>query len=281
MRLELRADIAELWRDRDPFEAVAALDGELYRHREGRRTLRVILQDRPFFLKEHRGVGWGEIIKNLTQLRLPVLGAEREFDAIRLLEQADIDTLSVAAFGARGHNPARRHSFLLTDELTGMISLEELGEQWRLHPGSVRFKRTLIRRVAEIARRMHDAGVNHRDFYLCHFLMPQEDAEKENSQGLLHLIDMHRSRLGNPLPERWRIKDLGGIYFSVARLGFTRRDLLRFVRAYEAVELRTALTRNKRRWQRVRRDAEQIYQRYFEVQPDFPLQFAQHPGKDI
>lgn len=281
MRLELRTDMAALWRDRDPFEAVAALDGELYRHREGRRTLRVTLQGRPFFLKEHQGVGWREIIKNLTQLRLPVLGAEREFHAIRRLEDAGIDTLSVAAFGARGVNPARRHSFLLTDELTDMISLEELGEQWRLWSGSVRFKRALIRRVAEIARRMHDAGVNHRDFYLCHFLLPHEDVHNENSQGPMHLIDMHRSRLRSPLPERWRIKDLGGLYFSVARFGFTRRDLLRFVRAYEGMDPRTALARNKRRWQRVRRDAEQIYRRYFEVQPEFPLQFAEHPGKDI
>lgn len=281
MRLELRADMAELWGDRDPFAAVAELDGELYRHREGRRTLRVVLQGRPFFLKEHRGVGWREIIKNLTQLRLPVLGAEREFDAIRRLEHAGIDTLSVAAFGARGSNPARRHSFLLTEELNGMISLEDLGEQWRLHPRSARFKRALIRRVAAIARRMHDAGVNHRDFYLCHFLMPEDDIDRENGEGPLHLIDMHRSRLRSPLPERWRVKDLSGLYFSVARFGFTRRDLLRFIRTYEARDLRTLFRGNSRRWQRVRREAEQIYRRYFEVPPQFPLQFARHPGKDI
>jgi heptose I phosphotransferase len=281
MTVELRSDIAALWRGRDPFRVVSGLQGELYRHREGRRTLRVELDGRPFFLKEHRGVGWGEIAKNLTQVRLPVLGAEREYHAIRRLEAVGIDTLAVAAFGARGRNPARRHSFLLTDELTGMISLEELGESWRARPGGVAFKRSLIRRVAEIARRMHDAGVNHRDFYLCHFLLPETEAQRENPGTPLHLIDMHRSRLRARLPERWRIKDLGGLYFSVARLGFSRRDLLRFVRAYEQRPLRAALNRNARRWDRTRREGERIYARYFEVQPRFPLQFAEHPGKDI
>ena len=51
------------------------------------------------------------------------------------------------------------------------LALEELGEAWRLEPGPAPFKWGLIRRVGEIARAMHGAGVNHRDFYLGHFLI--------------------------------------------------------------------------------------------------------------
>ena len=64
-----------LWAGRDPFAAVEALQGEVFRELEARRTLRTEVAGRGYFVKIHRGVGWGEILKNLMCLRLPVLGA--------------------------------------------------------------------------------------------------------------------------------------------------------------------------------------------------------------
>lgn len=281
MKLYLRDDMAALWRGRDPFEEVARLNGDVFRHREGRRTLRVALGDSTFFLKEHRGVGWPEILKNLSQAKKPVVGAEQEYRAILRTRSAGIDTLEVAAFGSRGINPARRHSFLLTDELTGTVSLEDVVERWRERPGSPRYKQALIRRVADIARRLHDAGVNHRDFYLCHFLVSSDAMAREDAGAPLHLIDLHRSQVRRRVPRRWRVKDLAGLYFSLARLDPSLSDLMRFVVVYEQRPLREALRANGKFWQAVRRDAEHIYRRYYEVEPVFPLRFCEHPGKDI
>ena len=171
MSIFLRDDVATMWRGRDPFRAAQEQTGSIYRDKEGRRTLRFEHQGRGYFLKLHQGVGWKEIFKNLAQGRLPVLGAENEYRAIRAFEQLGIDTLSVAAYGKRGNNPATQLSFLLTDELTDVESLEDFCARWPQQPPTFALKCKLIERVATIARIMHGNGINHRDFYLCHFLL--------------------------------------------------------------------------------------------------------------
>lgn len=282
MKLFLREDLARAWRDHeDAFVAAREQGGEVFRSREGRRTLRFRTDEAGYFLKYHAGVGWREILKNLTQLKKPVLGADEELRAIEAVARAGLDTLTVAGFGSRGLNPARRESFLVTDELVDCPSLEELGEAWRREGADPVFKRALIRRVAAIVRAMHDAGVNHRDLYLGHFLMPRPALEARDVDAPLYLIDLHRSQVRRRVPSRWRVKDLGGLYFSVARFGFTRADLFRFVRAYSGKALRQALREDQPLWLRVRREAEHVYRRYYEVEPRFPLQYAEHPGKDI
>lgn len=296
MTLYLRDDLAEIWKDRDPFEAAATQTGEIFREREGRRTLRFFASnlgqasdkkktdshsDQSYFLKYHGGIGWGEIIKNIGQAKWPIIGAMSEVHAIRAVEAAGVDTLTIVGYGERGADPAKQQSFLVTEDLVDTVSLEELGELWRKTPGSIRFKRTLIRRAAEMAKSMHDAGVNHRDFYLGHFLISREDAERENSEAPIFLIDLHRSQVRRRVPRRWRVKDIGGLYFSTARFGLTQRDLLRFVRVYTGMPLRTALHDKAALLMTSRREGEKIYRRYFEKEPSFPLQFSEHPGKDI
>ncbi|MCG8392623.1 MAG: lipopolysaccharide core heptose(I) kinase RfaP [Pseudomonadales bacterium] len=281
MKLFLRDDIDALWQGKDPFAQAASQQGEVFRAREGRRTLRFFGSQRSYFLKYHGGIGWKEIFKNLTQAKLPVLGAMQEVRAIEAVRDAGLDTMTIAAYGSRGANPATVESFIVTEDLVDTLSLEDLGEQW-VASGQVpvTFKRALIHRVATIARTMHAAGINHRDFYLAHFLMRRDDAEKHNAEGPLYLIDLHRSQVRASVPRRWRIKDLGGLYFSTARFGMTHRDLLRFIRVYTGLPLSQALA-DTATWSAARREAEKIYRRYFEVEPQMPLQFNEHPGKDI
>ena len=210
-----------------------------------------------------------------------MLGALSEVRAIRAVAAAGIDTLTIAGYGCRGANPARQQSFLVTDELVDTVSLEDLGEAWRLDPGPAPFKWALIRRVGEIARAMHGAGVNHRDFYLGHFLMGRDAVAGYDASAPLYLIDLHRSQVRKKVPRRWRNKDVGGLYYSTARLDLTHRDLLRFVRAYTGQPLRDALREHAALWRASRKEAEKIYRRYFEIEPSFPLRYCEHPGKDI
>jgi len=278
----LREDLAAAWAGKDPFEQAARQQGDIFREREGRRTLRFFHAGKGYFLKYHGGIGWREIFKNLGQGKLPVLGAMQEVRAIDAVRAAGLDTMTVAGYGCRGHNPSRQESFLVTDELADTLSLEEVGESW-LEAGEVPvgFKRELIRRVAAIARRMHDAGINHRDFYLAHFLMPASAVHARDETAPLFLIDLHRSQVRRTVPRRWRVKDLGGLYFSTARYGMTRRDVLRFVREYSGQSLRDVLAENSALLAASQREGEKIYRRYYEKVPQFPLQFNPHPGKDI
>ena len=230
-----------LWAGKDPFVAVEALEGEVFRELEGRRTLRTEVAGRGYFVKIHHGVGWAEMLKNLLSLRLPVLGAQNEWRAIQRLRELGVDSMRAVAYGQRGHNPARRRSFLVTEELAPTVSLEDYSLDWVELPPPVRLKRVLITRVAEMARRMHAGGVNHRDFYICHFLLhldPPPTAERLR----LSLIDLHRAQVRARTPRRWRDKDLAALYFSALDIGLTSRDLLRFVAAYFARPLRHVLS---------------------------------------
>jgi heptose I phosphotransferase len=270
--LWLRADLAEAWRERDPFVAAKMQQGTVYRDKEGRRTLRCEIDGRGYFLKLHQGVGWSEVFKNLLQGRLPVLGASNEYNAIKALEQLHIDTLSVAGYAQRGLNPATQLSFLVTDELTHIESLEDFCARWPQQPPNPVLKRKLIERVAAIARAMHAAGINHRDFYLCHFLLDvQTPASAENIETKkLHLMDLHRAQIRAQVPRRWLIKDLGGLYYSALDIGLNRRDIFRFIRAYSQKSLRTLFTDDRQFWRDVSQRARQIYVRDNRREPTGP-----------
>src|SRR3990167_4267715 len=129
---------------------------------------------------------------NVTQ------GAANEWLAVQRLTELGIDTMTLVAYGRRGISPATQQSFVITEELTDTCSLEEVCGNWRADGMAsaiqVRIKRNLIQRVAAIARNMHQNGVNHRDFYLCHFLldMSQGMPAAATNAACLYLIDLHR-----------------------------------------------------------------------------------------
>jgi len=233
MKLMLAEPFKTLWAGQDPFVAAEALQGEVYRELEGRRTLRTEVDGHGYFVKIHRGIGWGEIFKNLFSLRLPVLGASQEWRAIRRLHEVGVPTMTAVAYGERGDNPAKQHSFIVTEELAPTTDLEQFSLNWLQQPPEPCLKRALIREVAKMTGNMHLAGVNHRDCYICHFLL-HTDRPVSAADFRLSLIDLHRAQIHTSLPQRWRNKDLAGLYFSAMNIGLTRGDKLRFLSAYFA-----------------------------------------------
>lgn len=264
IRIYLRDDLRESLGEAGGFEDIMAIRGEVYREAPGRRTSQFQRGGRSYFLKVHTGVGWQEIMKNLAYFRLPVLGALNEWHGIHCLQRLGIDTLRIAGYGTTGGNPATRRSFILTDELAGTISLEDFCGTWKRIPphgaDQIEFKRWLIHRVAEISRMMHSSGANHRDFYLCHFLLTLPQAATPNrDHSRLHLIDMHRMQLRGRTPSRWVVKDIAGLYFSSMDINLTRRDLFRFMKAYRAKPIRQILKSEQRFWRRVDAKAIGLY----------------------
>jgi heptose I phosphotransferase len=237
----------------------AALPADIYRQKEGRTTLRFEHNSRAYFLKRHTGVGWREILKNVLTLRLPVIGATNEFRALVKLRQMGLYTLEIAAYADAGLNPARRQSMIVTVELAGTVSLEDYCVDWQNAPPPFATRLRIIRLLAGIARSLHDAGINHRDFYLCHFHIEEESLTTQEPR--CYLIDLHRAQLHNRLPDRWREKDLAGLYFSAMDCGLTERDLLRFMRHYERGGLRQATGKYSARWRRVASRARKMYGR--------------------
>ncbi len=253
------------------FDHVMRLQGEAIRAKEGRHTYRIHLGEHEYFIKIHHGIGWGELIKELLSLRLPIVSAINEKKAIDFLHSHKITTLSIAGYGQRGVNPARLQSFIMTDALQDSVTLKDLTEEWPARPPAYSEKQMLLHSVAAIARAMHDAGMNHRDFYLCHFRMLAADSIVDGKAPPLYLMDLHRAQLRARVPLRWRIKDIAALYFSASDIGLSRRDFYRFMRLYRGQSLRTTLREDKDFWRAVRKRAERFYRR--DWQRPMPVHF--------
>ena len=265
----LRADLAHHFPKPLAFDDVLTISGNVYRETDSRCTQRFELGGRPYFIKVHRGVGWREILKNLLYLRLPVLGARNELQAIRRVEELGVASMSVAGFGQRGINPASQESFLITDALEHTVSLEDFCQDWKQNPPAFRLKCNLIERVATIARQLHENGINHRDFYLCHFLLRHDSVAEpvDFDRVQLHVIDLHRAQIRRRVPRRWLVKDVAGLYFSSLDIGLTRTDLFRFMSTYRQQPLRTTLRKDRRFWRQVSRNGMALYRRIFGREP--------------
>ncbi len=230
--------------DERSFDGLMAIDGQIFRAKEGRRTVGFRRGGRDFFIKQHRGIGWGTILRELVELRKPVLGARDEYIALDSLARAGIGAPVPVAFGQRGNDPATLESFVVTQSLGDAVTLEDLTMDWRAAPPAPRAKWRLIRAVGDIARRMHGIGLNHRDFYLCHIL---QDRAGEH----FYLLDLHRAQIRPAVPRRWLVKDIAGLMMSALEIGLTRRDRLRFVEAYTGKPWRVALAEDAGLWRTV------------------------------
>lgn len=253
-----------------PFAKVFSLEGEVYRHEKNRKTMRFKQEQDYFFVKMHRGVGWKEIFKNLFQLRLPVLGARQEWLALKRLKELDIPTMEVKGFGQRGCNPANLKSFLITKEITQVISLEEWTKIISLNQSKLfQIKLAIIKELARMARLLHVNGINHRDFYLCHFLLDRSTGlENLNPSSIkLYIIDLHRAQIRKKVPHRWLKKDLAGLYFSCLDLELTQRDVLRFLKYYNNLPLADVLRNNADFWQEIQRTANKLYKKVHGKEP--------------
>ena len=259
--IELDDFFRRLWPPpEDPFRRVAELAGEEFRKVKSRRTFRVELEGKGFFVKHHLGVGWGEIFKNWLMFKRPVLGALDEFNALRRLHELGVPTMTPAACGCRGTNPAKLESFLITEELAGMIDLEKLTLSWKDAPPPPKLRRDLIRAVAESAGKMHRGGVNHRDCYICHYMTPRSGEEFGK---VVYVIDLHRAQIRRRVPRRYLVKDLAGLCFSSFDAGLSKGEALRFVRLYSGKTLRAELKENAGLWADVLETARKLYYKEF------------------
>ena len=254
--LYLRHDLKAAWAGRDPFEIVRNLRGDTYRVVKNRRTLRIVEGGAPYFAKVHDAVGWREIVKELCNLKLPPVGARNEYAACRYLAARRINAPRVAAFGRLGRNPARARSFVVCDALDGYVSLEDITDGWAADPPTLALRRRLVHSVADMARRLHGAGVNHRDFYICHIWANTEALSRGEVE--LAIIDLHRAQIRPRVPRRWILRDLAALMFSTAHLGLSRNDYLRFLKRYTRRPLRSVLREESALLRRIRRRADRL-----------------------
>lgn len=205
-----------------------------------RTTTRIVLadeteQEQPFYIKRHWPSPWKEYVKPWLRLTRPILGARNEWEAILKFQAASIPTMIPVALGE-----CRRQSFIVTASIEGCEKLSHWMDDHLtdgLRPDDLQMA-SLLHDVAHIARRMHDAGLHHQDFYLTHLLLPdgpdrptpdRPTGDEEGRTGI-HVIDLGRARYRKRLSRRWIVKDLAQLNYS-ARL-LSHSDRRRFLELY-------------------------------------------------
>lgn len=152
--------------------------------------------------------------------------AAREYEALRRLAELGVPTIHPLALLEERQGKRVTRAALLTLGLDAPQTLEQLV----LAGLSARRRQALARQLAQVTRRMHDGGVNHRDYYLVHLRVGQSDR--------LFVTDLNRADLRREVPRRWVVKDLAALQFSAPAGVVTRTDRARFLGAYTGKPLR-------------------------------------------
>lgn len=182
---------------------------------------------RTLYLKRHY---WP--LREKIRYLLPWLKREdagNEWRNMVLLKELGFRTLTPVAFGTAAKFGVPVFSLTLTEEISGGERLDHyFGSNFAppLSGERVKEKRALIRRLASLAAEFHGKGLNHQDFYLCHFLFRERDGE-------IFIVDIQRLHRSGRISTHDRVKDLAQLYYSAERTGiFSRTDYVRFVKWY-------------------------------------------------
>jgi heptose I phosphotransferase len=202
------------------------------------------------YLKRHYRLPWWHGLLALLWPNGDWSPAMQEWEHLERARSVGLP-VPVAAAGGEFIGPwGRLQSFLAVEELTGMLALHEaipLAAQ-RLDAITFRrWKRGLIGEMAALARRLHDRRWFHKDLYLCHFYIAEDDTRGlPDWPGRVRLIDLHRLAQHSLTRPWWLVKDLAQLLYSSDVPGVDVRDRLTFWRQY----LGEARRRRAARWLR-------------------------------
>ena len=212
----------------DSFDEFMRLEGMVVKSavRE-RSTQRLDLEGVTVYVKKHFFPGIREILKNFVRFRFP-LGALNEWRALLAFHAHNIPTMTPICAGRKPLLwKIEKESFLLTDDLGEASRLDDFLKGNAPIPcrGKVlETKKRILENLADITRRMHSAGINHRDYYLCHILLDSEER--------LYVIDLHRVDVSDSVGKRWIVKDLAALLFSSLEVPVTHGERLAFYKRY-------------------------------------------------
>lgn len=185
---------------------MACTAGQTMRSVPGRSTVRLPLGDQTLYLKRYTLAyyTWWQRLRGVESEAL------HEWRMIHTLRAKGFHTATPVACGQQGWS-----SFVLTQEIPGGIAADKVFQS--LEAGR---RQPFLDRLADLTRCFHQAGFIHKDFYLSHIFVGGDD---------LYLIDLQRVRGPGQFHERWRIKDLAQLVYSLERAGATTSELARWL----------------------------------------------------
>jgi heptose I phosphotransferase len=161
-----------------------------------------------------------------------------EYSHLEWARRQGIPVPATVAAGEFLSGAGRLQSFLAVEELTGMLPLNEAIPQASARLAAMdfrRWKRGLIAEVARLARAFHRKRHFHKDLYLCHFFIREEDIAEAPEGGWrdrVVVIDLHRLSHHRWTWPIWQCKDLAQLLYSSEVPGLDTRDRVWFWKNY-------------------------------------------------
>jgi len=203
--------------------------GELIRDVGVRDNVRLTLESDDgrfiFYLKRHRPLGLSEKIGAWLRCRRARTAARTEWENISRLASLGIPTMHPVALG---EDPVSGRSFVMTAEIDSAVQGDDFAREHLASTDrpTAHYRRRFAYGLGRLVRRLHLAGLTHRDLYLCHIFVRRFEQDFR-----LYLIDLQRvSR--HVFKRRWRVKDVAQLEYSCPTGTFTRTDRVTFLHAY-------------------------------------------------
>ncbi len=269
--LTVNREAAPLLRDLglDRFEALwRAEGGERVKEIPGRSVVRLPLPGRPegraLFVKRHGSERPGRRSRGRT-----------EFENILAFRRAAIPTVIPVACGERLAHGCDGRSLVATLDVHPLVPLETLlrhRPDLFCDPEGRSRREALIRGAAALARRMHRAGLNHRDFNATHLLLGSpEDATVPD----LALFDLGGADRRRVLRWRWMVRSLARLAYTLPQPPFSPEDRTGLLLAYKEKASPGPLERLQRFWidrkiGRIARHTDNIRRRRRTSRPEEP-----------
>lgn len=142
------------------------------------------------------------------------------------LAAAGINTPKTICYGSQGGPLFEKRSFIITEKIPGQSLEKKLPRSFDTDSAdSVKAQRQFIDELACFARKFHETGFRHRDFYLAHIFYCEQRRE-------FFIIDLQRALRPTLLKERFRVKDIAQLFYSAPRKHFSATARLRFFLKY-------------------------------------------------
>jgi heptose I phosphotransferase len=163
--------------------------------------------------------------------------AGREWHHLEQARRLGVPVPEAVAAGEMLGPWGKLQSFLAVKELPGMLPLHEaipIAAKRLSEEAFANWKGGMLAEIARLIGLLHDHAWFHKDLYLCHFYVAENDIrpDLDNWMGRVYLIDFHRLARHRWTKPFRQVKDVAQLLYSSDVEGITNADRQAFWREY-------------------------------------------------
>ena len=191
-----------------------------------RKRIRFELNEKILYLKLYNRAPIKIQLRNWIDHRERKTLAQFDMGPADIFSRAEIKTPKTVAYGKISNGIFETASLIVTENIDDAKPLEKTLPPF-FDDTNIEYdiskQKNFVKELGLFAKRFHDLGLRHRDFYLCHIFWGQEAG--------FYLIDLQR--VFKPiLSQRFRIKDIAQLFYSSPASVYSKTMKLRCYLAY-------------------------------------------------